>query len=75
VSRAPQAVSSEAALLRLEPSVGSHASRKKKTRRVTEAMRWEDDEWELFAGPGPDVPKGSDTRRSPWNPNRGGPLT
>jgi len=25
--------------------------------RVTEAMRWEDDEWELFAGAGPDVPR------------------
>jgi Domain of unknown function (DUF4262) len=25
--------------------------------RVTEAMRWEEDEWELFAGAGPDVPK------------------
>jgi len=24
---------------------------------VTEASRWEDDEWELFAGPGPDVPQ------------------
>jgi hypothetical protein len=24
---------------------------------VTEVMRWEEDEWELFAGPGPDVPK------------------
>jgi hypothetical protein len=25
--------------------------------RITEAMRWEEDEWELFAGVGPDVPK------------------
>jgi len=25
--------------------------------RITEAMRWEDDDWELFAGAGPDVPK------------------
>jgi hypothetical protein len=25
--------------------------------RITEAMRWEEDEWELFAGAGPDVPK------------------
>jgi len=25
--------------------------------RVTEAMRWEEDEWELFAGAGPDVTK------------------
>lgn len=25
--------------------------------RVTEAMRWEEDEWEIFAGDGPDVPK------------------
>jgi hypothetical protein len=25
--------------------------------RVTEACRWEEDEWELFAGAGPDVPK------------------
>ena len=25
--------------------------------RITEAMRWEEDEWDLFAGPGPDVPK------------------
>jgi len=25
--------------------------------RVTEAVRWEEDEWELFAGAGPDVPK------------------
>ncbi len=24
---------------------------------VTEAMRWEEDQWELFAGAGPDVPK------------------
>jgi hypothetical protein len=24
---------------------------------ITEAVRWEDDEWELFAGAGPDVPK------------------
>lgn len=23
--------------------------------RITEAVRWEDDEWEIFAGPGPDV--------------------
>jgi uncharacterized protein DUF4262 len=23
--------------------------------RITEAMRWEEDEWEMFAGPGPDV--------------------
>jgi len=26
--------------------------------RVTEAARWEEDQWELFAGAGPDVPKG-----------------
>ncbi len=25
--------------------------------RITEAMRWEEDEWEIFAGAGPDVPK------------------
>jgi hypothetical protein len=25
--------------------------------RVTEAARWEEDQWELFAGAGPDVPK------------------
>jgi len=25
--------------------------------RVTEAARWEEDQWELFAGEGPDVPK------------------
>jgi hypothetical protein len=25
--------------------------------RVTEAVRWEEDEWEIFAGAGPDVPK------------------
>jgi hypothetical protein len=25
--------------------------------RVTEAARWEEDDWELFAGAGPDVPK------------------
>lgn len=25
--------------------------------RITEACHWEDDEWELFAGAGPDVPK------------------
>ena len=25
--------------------------------KITEAARWEDDEWEMFAGPGPDVPK------------------
>jgi hypothetical protein len=25
--------------------------------RITEAMRWEEDEWELFAGAGPDVSK------------------
>jgi hypothetical protein len=25
--------------------------------RVTEAVRWENDQWELFAGAGPDVPK------------------
>ncbi|HEY8714877.1 MAG TPA: hypothetical protein VIM00_05820, partial [Candidatus Acidoferrum sp.] len=25
--------------------------------RVTEAARWEEDEWEIFAGAGPDVPK------------------
>jgi len=25
--------------------------------RITEAMRWEEDEWELYAGAGPDVPK------------------
>ena len=25
---------------------------------VTEAVRWTDDQWELFAGSGPDVPKG-----------------
>lgn len=25
--------------------------------RVTEVMRWEEDEWEMFAGAGPDVPK------------------
>jgi Domain of unknown function (DUF4262) len=26
--------------------------------RITEVMRWEEDEWEVFAGAGPDVPKG-----------------
>jgi len=26
-------------------------------RRITEACRWEDDYWEMFAGAGPDVPK------------------
>jgi hypothetical protein len=32
--------------------------------RITEVARWEEDEWELFAGPGPDVdPK--DARRVP----------
>ena len=25
--------------------------------RITEASRWEDDQWELFAGAGPDVPQ------------------
>jgi len=25
--------------------------------RITEAMRWEENEWEMFAGAGPDVPK------------------
>ncbi|HWX55735.1 MAG TPA: DUF4262 domain-containing protein [Verrucomicrobiae bacterium] len=25
--------------------------------RITEVMRWEEDEWEMFAGAGPDVPK------------------
>ena len=25
--------------------------------RVTEAMRWEEDEWEIFVGDGPDIPK------------------
>jgi hypothetical protein len=25
--------------------------------RVTEAMRWEEDEWEMFVGDGPDIPK------------------
>jgi hypothetical protein len=25
--------------------------------RITEAARWEEDEWELFAGAGPDIPK------------------
>lgn len=25
--------------------------------RVTEAMRWEEDDWEIFVGDGPDVPK------------------
>jgi hypothetical protein len=25
--------------------------------RITEVMRWEDDQWEVFAGAGPDVPK------------------
>ena len=25
--------------------------------RITEVMRWEEDEWELFSGAGPDVPK------------------
>lgn len=25
--------------------------------RITEACRWEEDEWELFAGAGPDIPK------------------
>ena len=25
--------------------------------RITEAARWEEDQWELFAGAGPDVPK------------------
>lgn len=25
--------------------------------RITEAVRWEEDEWELFSGPGPDIPK------------------
>jgi hypothetical protein len=25
--------------------------------RITEAMRWEEDEWELYAGAGPDVAK------------------
>ncbi len=25
--------------------------------RITEACRWEDDQWELFAGAGPDVPR------------------
>ncbi|MFZ0955593.1 MAG: DUF4262 domain-containing protein [Candidatus Sulfotelmatobacter sp.] len=25
--------------------------------RITEAARWEDDDWEMFAGAGPDVPK------------------
>ena len=24
---------------------------------ITEVMRWENDEWEMFAGPGPDVDK------------------
>jgi hypothetical protein len=24
-------------------------------KRITEAMRWEEDEWEMFAGPGPEV--------------------
>lgn len=32
--------------------------------RITEAGRWEEDEWELFAGAGPDVPK-SETRIVP----------
>ena len=32
--------------------------------RITEAARWEDDYWELFAGPGPDV-KEDDTRVVP----------
>lgn len=26
-------------------------------KKVTEVMRWEEDEWELFAGAGPDIPK------------------
>ena len=26
-------------------------------KRITEAARWEEDHWELFAGPGPDVPQ------------------
>jgi hypothetical protein len=25
--------------------------------RITEAMRWEEDEWEIFVGDGPDIPK------------------
>jgi hypothetical protein len=25
--------------------------------RITEVMRWEEGEWEIFAGAGPDVPK------------------
>lgn len=25
--------------------------------RITEAMRWEEDQWEIFAGDGPDIPK------------------
>jgi uncharacterized protein DUF4262 len=25
--------------------------------RIIEAVRWEEDEWELFSGPGPDIPK------------------
>src|SRR5262249_1743851 len=25
--------------------------------RITEAMRWEEDEWEIFAGDGPDIPE------------------
>src|SRR5262245_13903427 len=32
--------------------------------RITEAARWEDDQWELFAGAGPDVPR-SDVRVVP----------
>jgi hypothetical protein len=32
--------------------------------RITEASRWEDDQWELFAGAGPDVPR-SDIRVVP----------
>jgi hypothetical protein len=32
--------------------------------RITEASRWEDDQWELFAGAGPDVPQ-SDIRVVP----------
>jgi hypothetical protein len=31
---------------------------------ITEAVRWEEDQWELFAGAGPDVPR-DDMRKVP----------
>jgi hypothetical protein len=42
--------------------------------RVTEACRWEEDEWELFAGAGPDVAKDENASRCSWNASGSGSI-